>query len=123
MFRIAQTRWYDRMRAQKVRGEILDLDAARDVPGDDGRQVTENRFALARVVEGISRLSPEQQILIALIVVDGRSYKEVAEILEIPIGTVMSCLARARLSLFQFAEGPAPETSTRKPESQRGRRD
>ena len=86
MFRIAQTRWYDRMRAQKVRGEILDLDAARDVPGDDGRQITEHRFALAKVVEGISRLSPEQRILIALIVVDGRSYKEVAEILEIPIG-------------------------------------
>jgi RNA polymerase sigma-70 factor, ECF subfamily len=123
MFRIAQTRWLDRMRAQKVRGEFQDLDEARNIPGEDGRTTTESRLTLARVSEGISRLSPEQQILIGLIVVEGHSYKDVAEILDIPIGTVMSRLARARLSLFEFAEGSDAQASARKPESDRGQSD
>lgn len=123
MFRIAQTRWFDRLRAQKIRGEIFDPEAAENVIGEDGRQVTESRLTLARVSEGIAQLPPEHQVLIALIVVDGRSYKEVAEILDIPIGTVMSRLARARLSLFQFTEGVEPAKSRKKAESHRGRPD
>lgn len=123
MFRIAQTRWYDRLRAEKVRGENLDLDAAQDVSGEDGRQTTESRLTLNKVLEGIAQLSPEQRILIALIIVDGRSYKEVAELLDIPIGTVMSRLARARVSLFQFVEGLGSETSMKKAETRRGRPD
>ncbi len=102
MFRIAQTRWFDRMRAQKVRGELLDLDAVQDVPGEDGRDVTESRLTLNKVSEGISRLPHDHQVLIALVVVDGLSYKEAADILDIPIGTVMSCLARARRKSLQI---------------------
>lgn len=114
MFRIAQTQWFDRLRAQKVRGENLQLDDASDFPGEDGRRTTESRLTLSKVVEGIAQLPPEQRILIALIVVDGRSYKEVADLLDVPIGTVMSRLARARIRLFQCAEGVQPETSTKK---------
>ncbi len=120
MFRIAQTQWFDRLRAQKVRGETLDLEAAGEVAGEDGRDITENRFTLARVQEGIQLLPPEQKVLIALVIIDGRSYKEVADILGIPIGTVMSRLARARSSLFQYVEGKVPG-NTKKAESRRGR--
>jgi RNA polymerase sigma-70 factor (ECF subfamily) len=105
MFRIAQTRWLDRVRSQKVRGETLGLDAAVDVSLEDGRIVTENRLTLKRVAAGMARLSPDQQVLIALVAVDGLSYKDVSQLLDIPIGTVMSRLARARLKLFEFAEG------------------
>lgn len=120
MFRIAQTLWLDRMRAQKVRGESVDIDAMGDIPGEDGRRVAEHRLTLNKVSEGIARLPAEQQILIALIVVDGLSYKEAAEILDIPIGTVMSRLARARLSLYEFADGTPSETSTKKGERRGG---
>ena len=41
----------------------------------------------------------------ALICVDGRSYKEAAEILNVPLGTVMSRLARARKVLHEALEG------------------
>lgn len=116
MFRIAQTQWFDRLRAQKVRGETLDLEGAGalDLPGEDGRQTTEHRLTLRKVVEGIDQLPPEQRILIALIVVDGHSYKEAAELLDIPIGTVMSRLARARISLTKCTDGFQPEISAKK---------
>jgi RNA polymerase sigma-70 factor (ECF subfamily) len=121
MFRIAQTQWFDRLRAQKVRGETLDLDAAGEMAGEDGRKVTETRLTLAKVQEGIQLLPPEQKVLIALVIIDGRSYKEVADILGIPIGTVMSRLARARLNLFHYVEGDVPGNTTKKAESRRGR--
>jgi RNA polymerase sigma-70 factor, ECF subfamily len=122
MFRIAQTRWIDRMRSQSVRGTPLDLDAALEVSGEDGRAVAEGRLTLARVGEAMARLSPEQQLLIALVAVDGLSYKEVAQLLDVPIGTVMSRLARARLKLFQFAEG-ASDSPANAMESHRDRAD
>lgn len=120
MFRIAQTQWFDRMRAQKTRGEVFDLDTAENIAGEDGRRVTESRLTLSKVCEGIARLPPEQQMLIALIAVDGLSYKEAAEILQIPVGTVMSRLARARLYLYRFGAGADRDTSTKKVESHRG---
>jgi RNA polymerase sigma-70 factor (ECF subfamily) len=105
MFRIAQNIWIDRVRANKVRGVVVDLDAARDMAGEDGRQVTEGRLALGKVAKGIAQLPPDQKVLIALICVDGLSYKEAAEVLDVPIGTVMSRLARARRALFEYADG------------------
>lgn len=107
MFRIAQNIWIDRLRAHKVRGVVVDLDAARDMAGEDGRQVTEGRLALNKIAKGIAQLPPDQKVLIALICVDGLSYKEAAEVLDVPIGTVMSRLARARRALYEYADGGA----------------
>ena len=63
------------------------------------RAFTENRLALAEVLRGLDQLSPEHRVLIGLVCVDGMTYKQAAEILEVPLGTVMSRLARARLAL------------------------
>ena len=123
MFRIAQNLWFDRMRAQKTRGEVVDIDTAHDIAGDDGNRITENRLTLNKVSEGIAKLPPDQQVLIALVCIDGASYKEAAEILDIPIGTVMSRLARARRVLYDYAEGTAPNGPTIKLENRRGRSD
>jgi len=120
MFRIAQNIWLDQRRAHKVRGDSVDLDQAYDVAGSDGRELTENRLTLAEVSQGIAALPGDQQILIALVCVDGLSYKEAAEVLSIPIGTVMSRLARARRALYGFAN-PGIETAPIKLETRRGR--
>lgn len=116
MFRIAQTQWFDRLRAQKVRGETLGLEGAEmlDLPGEDGRRTTEYRLTLKKVIEGITQLPPEQRVLIALVVVDGHSYKEAAQLLDIPVGTVMSRLSRARISLLKCTEGFQLEATTKK---------
>jgi RNA polymerase sigma-70 factor (ECF subfamily) len=111
MYRIAQNIWLDRKRSEKVRGIATEIDEAIGLEGEDGRQVTESRLTLAAVNEGIERLPPEQQVLIAMVCVDGVSYKDAAAILQIPIGTVMSRLSRARQALYAHlaADGGLPQ--------------
>ncbi len=123
MFRIAQNIWFDQRRAHKVRGESIDIDQAYDLPGDDGRDIAENRLTLAEVNQGISELPGDQQVLIALVCVEGLSYKEAAEVLQVPIGTVMSRLARARRILFEKAQPDRKTPPSLALESRRGRTD
>jgi RNA polymerase sigma-70 factor (ECF subfamily) len=121
MFRIAQNLWFDQRRAHKVRGDSVDIDEAYDIPGDDGREIAEMRLTLREVNEGIAELPADQQVLIALVCVDGLSYKEAAEVLEVPIGTVMSRLARARRALFDKANQTRRSVSSLALETRRGR--
>jgi RNA polymerase sigma-70 factor, ECF subfamily len=120
MFRIAQNIWFDQRRSQKVRGEIADIDQAFDIAGEDGRNVVESRLTLKQVSQGIAQLPNDQQVLIALVCVDGLSYKEAADILEVPIGTVMSRLARARRTLHDLADPALNGTPIIKLETRRG---
>ena len=124
MFRIAQNIWLDQRRAHKVRGDSVDIDQAYDIAGADGREVTEISLTLKEVSKGIAGRPSDQQVLIALVCVDGLSYKEAAEVLEIPIGTVMSRLARARRALYDLTNPeiePAPpiKLETRRGQSNR----
>ncbi len=121
MFRIAQNIWLDQRRAHKVRGDSVDLDQAYDVAGDDGRDIAETQLTLNEVSKGIAELPADQQVLIALVCVDGLSYKEAAEVLEVPIGTVMSRLARARAVLFEKANRNQQTAPLINLESRRGR--
>ena len=89
----------DSRRAAKVRGTPEDLDAALNVADSDGRPITENRLMLASVIEAMSGLTRDQQVLVALVCVEGLTYPEAAEVLGIPVGTVMSRLARARKAI------------------------
>lgn len=107
LFRIAQNIWLDRKRAEKTRGETVDMEVIASLPGADGRAVTESSLTLGEVVQGMSRLKPDHQVVLGLVCVDGMSYKEAAEVLELPIGTVMSRLSRARLELSAYLDRSA----------------
>ncbi len=101
MFCIMRNLHIDSLRRQKTRGETFDVDDHAEVPGDDGRQVTESRLMLDRVSQAIDALPEEFRDVLLLVCVEEFSYREAAEILGIPIGTVMSRLARARLRLAE----------------------
>jgi len=110
MYRIAQNIWLDRMRARKVRGVSVGLETAEEISGSDGRNVVESRQDLAAVSAAMAELPEDQRALVALVCIDGLSYKEAAEITGTPIGTVMSRLARARRELHARLQGPSAAT-------------
>jgi RNA polymerase sigma-70 factor (ECF subfamily) len=105
MYRIAQNIQIDQGRRLRTRGTEIAIDDAFDLSGDDGVAIVEGRSSLARARSAMAALPDDQRALIALVVLDGKSYREAADILEIPIGTVMSRIARARRSIDLFVNG------------------
>jgi RNA polymerase sigma-70 factor, ECF subfamily len=113
MFRIVQTIWIDQLRSRGVRKE--DGEIAEDQLGSDTpvRRI-EARLALAEVRDAIGRLPPDQRTTLMLVTVEGLSYKEAAAIVGVPVGTIMSRLARARIALQQLlAAGSAAAVARR----------
>ena len=114
MFRIIRNIWIDNRRANKVRGEPIDIDTAYDLSNVDGRTVTDARMTLESVGRAMEMLPEEQRLIVALVCIDGLAYREAAEVVDAPIGTVMSRLARARVALNDMIEGgPQPKSRRR----------
>ena len=84
MFRIAQNLWIDQLRSEKSRGEVVDIATLGNLSDCDGRIVTECRLALQEVRANIAEMPCELQLLLELVCVDGLSYQEAAEALELP---------------------------------------
>jgi RNA polymerase sigma-70 factor (ECF subfamily) len=47
----------------------------------------------------LDRLPPDQRVAFLLVTVEGLSYEEAAEVVQVPVGTIMSRLARSRIAL------------------------
>lgn len=73
----------------------------------DGAAQAEARTALHEVRRLVLRLPEEQRTVLHLVAVEGLSYREAAELLGVPVGTVTSRLARAREGLRMGLAGPA----------------
>ncbi|MDO8906324.1 RNA polymerase sigma factor [Hydrogenophaga sp.] len=99
MFRIIQNLWFDRLRSRKVRGEQYDESALELQTDENAHRLPEVRDTFAHVLAQLDALRPEHREVLMLVCVEACSYKEAAKILQIPVGTVMSRLARARLQL------------------------
>lgn len=104
MFKIMQNLWKDRVRKIKHDRKKQVLEFASTDQAVDGRKVTETMLMLTRTREQFSNLSDEHRMVLALVVIDGHSYQEAASLLEIPIGTLMSRLYRAREALREMIE-------------------
>lgn len=99
MFRIAQNLWIDTVRARRVRRyETHDPDAAEKV-ATDGARDAEARLLFKDTVRAVAELPEDQRAAVALVLVEGLSYRDAAEILNVPMGTLTSRLARARMAL------------------------
>ncbi|TMD08220.1 MAG: sigma-70 family RNA polymerase sigma factor [Chloroflexi bacterium] len=89
-------------------GEFSLYDRMRDGVTEEGPEDTVlDRIAAGEVVEAIEKLSPLHREVVLLVDVEGFAYKDAAQILGVPIGTVMSRLHRARQhlqkSLYDYA--------------------
>lgn len=105
---VCRNLWVDEIRARRTR------EAAKDEPAVIGEQVTHGEqtaigeLSLREAQAALAELPAEQRAVLELVSVEGCSYKEAASILEVPIGTVMSRLARARAALIDRT-GARPE--------------
>lgn len=102
--RILRNLWTDRLRSPATRETFVDVDDAYYLVGEDGEARSEARLKLAEVAKAIGALPDQQREVLLLVCVEDYSYRETAEILSIPIGTVMSRLARARAALESLLE-------------------
>ena len=99
-YRIMRNLWIDTARARSRK-------SAREAPeeeglniGDDPREAMDASVDLKRVMAAMARLPDEQREVVALILVEGFGYREVSEMLSLPIGTVSSRLVRGRTALL-----------------------
>lgn len=107
LYSIAYRRFLDGRRRARRRAAMLELLGQRT----EAEYPSAERGAVARsVIKALDQLPEAQQHLLLLVSVEGLSYREVAELLEVPIGTVMSRLSRARTALHQLAEGETSKT-------------
>lgn len=98
VFTIARRIWLNEKRAAKVRneGNLVSLDAT-DLP--DPKSGPETNIFQRQVFEQVMALPEAQRVTVLLVYVEGYAYREAAELLDIPIGTVMSRLAAARKTI------------------------
>jgi RNA polymerase sigma-70 factor (ECF subfamily) len=99
-YRIMRNLWIDMARARSRK-------SAREAPeeeglsvGEDPRDAMDASLDLQRIMSAMARLPDEQREVVALILVEGFGYREVSEMLGLPIGTVSSRLVRGRTALL-----------------------
>ncbi|MGD1924556.1 MAG: RNA polymerase sigma factor [Paracoccaceae bacterium] len=106
MYRIVQTTFLDSRRRHEHRFARSDEELISAVSdGGRGAAKAADRLLLARVREAMADLPETQRTVLALVAIEGLAYHEAAEVLDIPVGTVMSRLARARSKLKPLQEG------------------
>lgn len=103
LFRIMRNHWIDTVRRSRPEAPLDDAEAA--LQSEDGRRTVEARLALADVRAIADALPDEQRMVLMLVCVEEMSYREAAALLDVPIGTVMSRLARARAALVAAMDG------------------
>ena len=104
VFKIAQRIWLNELRAGAVRrgGGLVPLE---EIDLVDQAADTEMNILVRQVLMAVSELAEAQASAIILVYVEGFSYKEAAEIMEIPIGTVMSRLSAGRIRIAAKLNG------------------
>ena len=106
LFSILRSIWLNELRSRRVREGGGFVDASEALTVDGGRDIETNIFA-GQVLREVGGLPEAQREAVLLVYVEGLSYREAAEVLAAPIGTIMSRLAAARLALGKLQAASA----------------
>jgi RNA polymerase sigma-70 factor (ECF subfamily) len=96
MFKIIRNAWIDELRTRGRRDRIFLNEEAGENIGTDSMERETERLS---VQAAMARLPEDHRVAVSLVLVEGLPYKEAAEVLDIPIGTLTSRLARGRQAL------------------------
>jgi RNA polymerase sigma-70 factor (ECF subfamily) len=106
LYRVLINVWRNNLRSRSRRPAQVPIDDVADQLFVPAAQT--GRVALAEMARAIEKLSAEHREALLLVVVEGLSYAEAAQVLEIPVGTLMSRLGRARSSLARMTQEDQP---------------
>lgn len=104
MMKIVRNCWIDEMRSRARRARTFVPAEEGESVGSDSHRDVEIRAEMHDVDKAMNSLSAEQREVIALVLVEGLAYREAAELLDIPMGTLTSRLTRGRQALAQMLE-------------------
>lgn len=103
--KVMRNLWIDEIRSRKVRTGAARDPVLVDEQVVDGEKDAIGKLSLGELQDALQDIPDEQRTVLLLVAVEGFSYREAAERLDTPIGTVMSRLARARAALAdRFAQ-------------------
>ncbi|HSH27807.1 MAG TPA: RNA polymerase sigma factor [Wenzhouxiangella sp.] len=102
MYRVCRNLWIDQVRKNARMTTPGQDDLERRMDKVDGERVATTMMRMDEVEAAMHSLDTDQREVLALVAIEECSYREAAEILDIPIGTVMSRLARARKRLLEL---------------------
>jgi RNA polymerase sigma-70 factor, ECF subfamily len=101
LYRIMQTIWLNEIHSRTVRRRHDEEHRFNSEPSDGGENAAATRVMVHEVERTLLQLKEKDRAILVLVCVEEMTYRETAEILGIPIGTVMSRLAKARFKLAQ----------------------
>lgn len=104
MMRIVRNCWIDEVRSRARRARTFVAEEAGAAAGVPAHEDVERSTEMRDVGKAMDSLPPEQREAVALVLVEGLAYKEAAEILDVPIGTLTSRLTRGRQALARMLE-------------------
>lgn len=102
LYRIMRNLWIDTARARSRRQKVEAPEEEADRKIADTSDAMEAAVDLSRMMDAMERLPDEQREVVALILIEGFGYRETAEMLDLPIGTVSSRLVRGRNALLEM---------------------
>lgn len=105
-YRVAKNIWIDEIRSRRVRTRAVSEGKIDLNDRLDGERVALGSISLAEVNRAMDGLPDDQRAALALVAVEGLSYADAAEALDVPIGTVMSRISRARAALADIFAAP-----------------
>lgn len=101
VYRIMRNIWIDESRARNRRGQTFAAEEEGEHVGTPGDAAIEAHAELGQVDRAMARLPADQREAVLLVLVEGFSYKEAAEIMGCPMGTLTSRLVRGREALMR----------------------
>ncbi len=99
LYRIVQTSFLDERRKAQRREVDMEQEQLENTPSIASQEYSERNAGIADIDRALAQLPDEQRLIVVAVLVEGHSYRDAADMMGLPIGTVMSRLSRARKAL------------------------